>query len=336
MCAQYDGAKVRTRTFNDVFQAMLIMPSACTLAFQTCRNFVVFDGTHCSSRYGGILLIASTIDADENNLTLAWALVPSEAKEWWDWFFEGIATNLTTVWCHPDKYRKLTIISDRGKGLVPEVARHFPDCWHYFCTWHLAKNVEDRFKNNAITAKFKQMCRVVLEQDFHNLLADVRALNPEAAKYIEEIDPDFDHWATIFAPFEYPRYGHTTSGVGESLNSRFLEERRLPILHMMEGIWTYQMGVFYKRGELEQNDQFLTRFAATHVADRRDVGRRMICHPQRRGKGVVRLLNSAGAGWIVDIDARMCTCLEWQDLWLPYAHAWCAAEFFGIDFEILL
>lgn len=85
----YDGAYVRfKRSENNVFLAAAVLPTASLLAWHLNRKFLVFDGAHCSSKFGGILLIATTIDPDEETLILAWALVPSESQEWWSWFFE--------------------------------------------------------------------------------------------------------------------------------------------------------------------------------------------------------------------------------------------------------
>lgn len=114
------------------------------------------------------------------------------------------------------------------------------------------------------------------------------------------------------------------------MNSRFLEERKKPILYMLEAFWTSQMKLFYTRGEFRQKDEIWSRHAISHIADRSEVGRQMICIPQKPGRALIRLLDNAAVGWVVDLDARRCTCLEWQDLRLPCAHAYCAASFFKV------
>lgn len=71
VCDIYDGATVKYKSERGVFQAVAIMPSACTLALAKCRSLLVFDSTHYSSKYRGILLVVTTMDADEQTLVLA-------------------------------------------------------------------------------------------------------------------------------------------------------------------------------------------------------------------------------------------------------------------------
>lgn len=91
----YDGATVKYRSEGGVFQTAVIMSSACTLALFKCRKHLIFDGTHCFSKYGAIPLIVSTVDADEANIVLAWIIVPTESRDWWEWFLEVILENVT-------------------------------------------------------------------------------------------------------------------------------------------------------------------------------------------------------------------------------------------------
>lgn len=213
------------------------MPSAYTLTLLKYRSLLIFDGTHCSSRYGGILLVVTTADADEASIVLAGAIVSTESRDWWEWFLKVIVENLAKFGREvEDGPRRFAIITDRGKGLVPAITKYFLGSWHYCCTWHLSQNVDDYY-SNTIVSKFKQMCRVTLKREFQALLEKILAIEPEAAKYIKDINNGkFDRWSTTYAPCdEFSRYGHTTSGVGESMNSRFLDERKLPILYMMEG-----------------------------------------------------------------------------------------------------
>jgi hypothetical protein len=78
----YNGAYTRfKRSENNVFIAAAVLPTASVLAWIFGRKLLVLDGAHCSSKFGGILLIATTIDPNEQTLILAWALVPSESQE---------------------------------------------------------------------------------------------------------------------------------------------------------------------------------------------------------------------------------------------------------------
>jgi hypothetical protein len=71
------------------------------------------------------------------------------------------------------------------------------------------------------------------------LIEKIRVIKPAAVEYIDGIS-NKARYCTSYAPLnEYSRYGHTTSNVGESMNSRFLQERKLPILLLLKALWTH-------------------------------------------------------------------------------------------------
>jgi hypothetical protein len=85
---------------NGQFKWIFIAPQATRHAFQVCRPFVALDGCHTKSRYRMTLLIASTLDANNEILPLAWAIVLIKDSDNWRWFlyhlkgsFVGINTS---------------------------------------------------------------------------------------------------------------------------------------------------------------------------------------------------------------------------------------------------
>jgi len=256
LAAEYDGASIKFKQNNDVFEAAAVFPMATRLTWEYCRSLLYLDGTHCSSKYGGILLLASTTDADENTLVLAWAIVPTESKEWWQWFLSFLSDDLYPT--QSQSPRKLAIISDRGKGLCPAIEEYFPGAWHYWCTQHLAENV-DALYLKEVTILFREAMQTTRKSTHTQLIEKIRTIQPAAVDYINSIG-DKARYCTSYAPLKnYPRYGYITSNVGESMNSRFLKERKLLILLNLEAIWTYLMNTYYKRRTFTQKDHF-TRF----------------------------------------------------------------------------
>ena len=51
---------------------------------------VAVDGTFLRARFIQILLLAVGIDADGHNTILAWAVVESENRNSWAWFFRHL------------------------------------------------------------------------------------------------------------------------------------------------------------------------------------------------------------------------------------------------------
>lgn len=62
----------------------------------------------------------------------------------------------------------------------------------------------------------------------------------------------------------------------------------------------------------------------------------MGCYPSDRYTVLVRLHESPGAEeWIIQLEKAVCNCKEWQDLRLPYAHAFAAMLFHQHDLKHL-
>jgi hypothetical protein len=46
--------------------------------------------THTKSKYRMMMFIACGIDANNETIPLAWALVPTENELWWSWFCDHL------------------------------------------------------------------------------------------------------------------------------------------------------------------------------------------------------------------------------------------------------
>ena len=68
-------------------------------------------------------------------------------------------------------------------------------------------------------------------------------LNREASYYLRNIP--FRFWTSCYYP--WPRYGHDTSNIAESLNSSWRSIRTLQPLKMMDAIWSYVMKTVHDR-----------------------------------------------------------------------------------------
>jgi transposase-like protein len=87
-----------------------------------------------------MLMIAVGIDANDNAIPLAWALVPTESEEWWTWFCEFLK----------DTFNKLSdegyvFMSDRDKGLAATVYTVFSQGCAAHCCQHIADNIQTDF-----------------------------------------------------------------------------------------------------------------------------------------------------------------------------------------------
>jgi hypothetical protein len=72
---------------TDRSQRVFICPPTSDTTFQNCRQFLAVDGTFIKSAFVQSLLLAVAIDGKNHTVPLAWALVESENKDSWSFFF---------------------------------------------------------------------------------------------------------------------------------------------------------------------------------------------------------------------------------------------------------
>lgn len=179
------------------------------------RSFTAIDGAHCISAYGGILLIAVSLDANKEKLPLAWTLVATENKNNWCWFMTSFGG---AFWSFV--IPKAVIISDQHKNLLAAIRQLFPGCSAACCCQHIADNIVIRYDKacrklfwTCAYAKTKQILTEAVEMLWQH--------NAPAAAYLKDIDAVT--WATV--AFPAPRYCYLTFDHVELVNRHWLEAR---------------------------------------------------------------------------------------------------------------
>jgi hypothetical protein len=223
-----------SRSDDGTFQWCHVAPRACIHAFWHSRRFICVDGAHMKSDKNLVLLILTTLDANEEILPLMWGFARSESKESWLDFLHGFREyfldNLDTTEKERADFEHLTIISDRAKGLVLAIAEVLPKAFHYHCTQHLAENVGNEF-GKKIERTFRAACLAETRAKFKDFLDQIESLSAPARRYLDQIDTK--HYATSYAPLvDFPRFGQTCSNISESINSAWMvsESVRKPII----------------------------------------------------------------------------------------------------------
>jgi hypothetical protein len=143
--------------------------------------FIGLDGTHTKSKYRMQLLIAVGIDANDRTLPLAWALVPIENREWWNWFCRNLSEAFDEV-----EEEGFVFISDREKGLIPAVEEHFPRAVHAHCCNYIADNIATSYGNKC-KPLFWKCARAKTEEAFRVALRALSTHSSEAGHYVNDI-----------------------------------------------------------------------------------------------------------------------------------------------------
>jgi len=333
---QYDGAVIfyvdKEKDNGDIeVHGVFIAPHACVNAWRYSRPILFLDGGYMYSEEGGVLLMATTLDLDEEILPLAFAIVTTEAMKTWTWFLN----------CFHDTFfsckGNISVVSDRAKGLHASIEKTKPeylDIWHYYYTHHLQENVERQF-SKEISTLFMKACLIKTISEFNTTLDTIQAKKPGAAEYIQNIPAD--HYAYAHSPLAtFPRFFHTTSNIVESSNNLWKPARQMTWLLAVDHIWHGIMKQFYDRRERRHFTQDFTRFYDKYWDTERESSGFYLVQPQSRSSGtaLVKRGNSSHNGRLVNLHLHTCTCLEWQDRRFPCRHAIATMRFFKVKEQV--
>jgi hypothetical protein len=320
---------------NNQFQWCIVAPRACINAFWSSRRFICLDGAHMKSEKELILLIITTLDANENTLPLMWGFATSESTESWTNFlkyFRQFFIDSVPDIEERESYEYLTIVSDRAKGLVPAVSEVLPKAFQYHCTQHLSANVGTEFGKNC-EKLFRAACLVESRAQFKDYLDQIQSCSVPAREYVDHIDAK--RYATSAAPLvDFPRFGQTCSNIVESMNNAWMEARQLPLLHSLHYIWTYMMRKFYERRHEPQKHEKFTNYCMEYFKRELQESNQYLIVPQERENQVAlayRANTADRSTRIVHLKAKKCSCLAFQDHRIPCRHAIAAARFFQVD-----
>ena len=94
-------------------------------------------------------------------------------------------------------------------------------------------------------------------------------------------------WATY--AFPYPRFGHLTSNLSESINSAWKDLRHFPILKMVDTIWSTMMKTIYKRYHEPQKNNILCNIPYAMFQERLKVSQQYQVSGSRTGRYQVQV-----------------------------------------------
>lgn len=175
--------------------------------------------------YNGQFMAMCMFDGNLNIRLIAAALVPSESKENYIWFFDKISNCLGDEIPKKLKEEQHVHYSDRDKGLTPAQEQAFPDTIKMFCFKHIYGNIQTVVGGcQHIEWRFWDIQKSKSEAEFKDKMNDLEDVKPKAAEYLSNIP--VEDWAL------YPHinsgsslYGHRTSNLIESENSTYLDVR---------------------------------------------------------------------------------------------------------------
>lgn len=126
--------------------------------------------------------IVVSLDADQNVLPLAWAIVDEKLHQAWTWFFKMLDIHVLSKVTD-----KICILSDRGPRIISAFNR-MPEFMsdriiHHYCLRYVCSNFNKYFKDQQLK---DFVFRVSKEHQFHKLNA--MRQNHDAYDYLAKIN----------------------------------------------------------------------------------------------------------------------------------------------------
>ncbi|KAL0435825.1 UNVERIFIED_CONTAM: hypothetical protein Sradi_0290400 [Sesamum radiatum] len=311
------------------------LPRPCIQGFRYCRNVISVDGTHLYTRYKHKLLVAVTLDANNQVLPLAFALVDEETLASWTWFLQMLARHFL-----PNEDDRVCLISDRHPGLINAInyvpAFKFPRGVHRFCLRHVCSNFNNKYKN----VQLKDLCwRAGSESSarkFDRIMEEIKSLNPEAYDWLGNIDKT--QWT--LAHDGGWRTGILTTNMSEAVNGVLKGARRLPIVPLVEITLNRSAQYFLQRtaraNRMVMDNQQWADYAFRLFEARQAEAIHHIVQKfdYNQQSASVITLSTTGQGsrtYVVKLRQQMCSCGKWATHGIPCSHAIQASRHFGMN-----
>lgn len=298
---------------ENCFQRLFVSYRASIYGFiNACRPLLELDRAHLKGKYLGAILCASAIDADDTLFPLAIAIVDTDSDENWMWFMSELRKLLGV---NTENMSRLTVLSERQRGIVEAVETHFPNACHGFCLRFISENFRDTFKNSKLVNIFWNAVYALTAAEFESKISEMMEVNQEVVTWFQQYPPQL--WAVAY--FEGVRYGHFTLSVTELLYNWALECHELPIIQMMEHIRQQLFTWFDERRAMGMRwNSILVPSAEKKISEAIADAR---CYQVLRANEVEFEIVSTERTNIVDIRTRVCSCRRWQLYGIPCAHA---------------
>ncbi|XP_062006087.1 uncharacterized protein LOC133723289 [Rosa rugosa] len=289
-----------------------------------CRPLLGLDGCHLKSAYGGQLLSAVGVDANNTTWVVAYAQVEMES--------EG---------------NGFTFISDKQKGLLPACEDVVPLADHRFCVRHLWTNFNKLFPGKVMKDQLWAVAKSTTMAYYHKEMVLMNQMDSKAHKWligniIMLITPG---WLLMLLPSHYlcinvncftlcRAHFNTVlkcdvllNNLSESFNACILPARSKPVITCFEEIRVRMMKRIAIRKEKMSKvmDPICPR--PRQILEKNKVKSATGCIPNGTGSHKIEVESIGGSKYVVDLGRRACACRRWDLTGIPCKHAISAINF---------
>ncbi|KAL0451661.1 UNVERIFIED_CONTAM: hypothetical protein Slati_1144200 [Sesamum latifolium] len=296
----------------------------CVEGFQFCRRVITVDEIHLYTKYKHKMLIAATMDENQQVLPLAFAIVDEGSTLSWKWFLQMLSKHIIRG------ASGTCLISDLHPGLITAIV-DIPDFLpprgaHRYCLRHLCSNINNRYNN----AQLNDLCwRVGSEyqvRKFNRTLDEIRNTKIEAYVYLDQIEKE--KWTASHDGGW--RCGIMTTNMFECINGVLKGVRRLPVTAIVE--LTFDRSVYYfqerraKCSTMLNNNQLWTDYAYKlfkrwSAKSKKHAVTRFNQFEHSATVITKHYHGQGGKTHFVKIVTRECSYGKWSQIGIPCSHA---------------
>ncbi|XP_026419898.1 uncharacterized protein LOC113315868 [Papaver somniferum] len=194
---------------------------------------------------------------------------------------------------HPNP---LTFISDGQKGILEGVQAVFPEANHIYCWRHLYSNFKEHYKGQKLYASQWNAAKCYKIKHFQKHMEEIRQESPLAVKYLE--DAGVESWSRAFFA-DTSKCEHLNNNFSESFNSMEKNLRDKPICKLLDLYDQMVMGLFHKR----------------------------------RTESATWNPKSSKTVFVVNLETKQCSCLQWKMRGFVFQHAVCCLKSLRPDWK---
>ncbi|GKB52397.1 hypothetical protein Tco_0903150, partial [Tanacetum coccineum] len=224
------------------------------------------------------------------------------------------------------KERMMSKIIMKKMGILEVVKDIVPYAEHRQCTRHIYANFKKKFRGIQFRNLFWAAAYSTTEQHFEDKMKELKDINNDAYNHLIERNPK--SWPRAF--FEVNRACNAfENDISESFNSRIRIARRKPIITMLEEIRIYVMLRNFKKAEKAVKLEHEVCPSIRKILEEIKVKQRhWSVIPSNYN--VFEARNEYGS-FVMDIQARTCSCRSWQLSGIPCVHTVAALAFLNKD-----
>ncbi|XP_038979903.1 uncharacterized protein LOC120112935 [Phoenix dactylifera] len=193
------GSIAKYETIEGRFRRLFISFHASVVGFiRGCRPLIFMDGTFIKHKDGGVVLGATSKDANDDMFPIAYGVVDTETDDNWDWFCRNLKEAIYS--CIEWRSEQITFMTDRHQGIIKSVPKYFPGSYHSYCFRH----VKDNFKNQVLVHYCASERKRLLDllnaaaytprlNVFHKIISKLTLDAPGSRTFLLNANPK--HWA---------------------------------------------------------------------------------------------------------------------------------------------